>query len=318
MSDPASESDRATASVHRLDEATIASVAAGEVVTRPADVVVELIENSLDAGATRIEIEVAGDGTDRVRVSDDGRGMSRADTELAVERHTTSKLEPGASISAVGTLGFRGEALGSIATVATVELLTNDGGPRGTRVVAEGPEASRIEPAGRARGTTVTVRHLFADTPARRESLGTARTEFARVSDAVSRYALVRPDVSFSLTHDGSEVFSTPGTGGYDDALLGVYDRQVAARTIRFEATRDIETGPGGSPAEVDVEGTLVQPSITRARREHVFVAVDGGPPPGRGALDGSRRFARTAFGGRIRVRRRARDRTVPRAVSPL
>ena len=281
MSDdrPAAAADRP---VRRLDDATVASVAAGEVITRPADVVVELVENALDAGASRVDVAVTGDGTERIRVRDDGRGMDRSDAELAVERHTTSKLDPGGSVEAAGTLGFRGEALASIATVADLELVTNDGGPRGTRVVATGgPGADRIEAAGRARGTTVTVRDLFADTPARRASLSTARTEFATVSDAVSRYAIARPDVSVSLTHDGSEVFSTPGTGAYADALLGVYDREVASRATGFDATRAADADGSEAArdaAEIRIRGALVQPSVTRARRDHVYVDVGGRP----------------------------------------
>jgi len=279
MSDDSPGSAAEDRLIRRLDDATVASVAAGEVITRPADAVVELIENALDADATRIDVEIAGDGTDRIRVSDDGHGLSRRDAELAVERHTTSKLTPDESISAVDTLGFRGEALASIATVARLELRTNDGGPRGTRVVAEGaPEATRTEPVGRGRGTTVTVRDLFAETPARRESLGTSRTEFARVSDTVSRYVLVRPDVAFSLAHDGSEVFSTPGTGEYADALLGVYDREIGGRATEFEAAQRVGSGESDADAEITLSGTLVQPSVTRARRDHVYVAVDGRP----------------------------------------
>ncbi|RLM56455.1 DNA mismatch repair endonuclease MutL [Halobellus sp. Atlit-31R] len=278
--------------VRRLDDATIASVAAGEVITRPADVVVELLENALDAGATRIEVVVGGDGTDRIRVRDDGLGMDRRDAELAVERHTTSKLAADEPVAGGGTLGFRGEALASIATVATLELVTNDGGPRGTRVVAAGgPGADRVEAAGRGPGTTVTVRELFAGTPARRESLGTSQTEFARVSDSVSRYALVRPDVAITLTHDGTTVFSTPGTGDVADALLGVYDRQVASRTTSLDAAKRIESDAGEAGGELTIEGALVQPSITRARRDHVYVAVDGRPvrsaPLQRAVVDG-------------------------------
>ncbi|MFD1597980.1 DNA mismatch repair protein MutL, partial [Halobellus rarus] len=162
-----------------------------------------------------------------------------------------------------------------------LELRTNDGGPRGTRVVAEfAPDAAKTEPVGRGRGTTVTVRDLFAETPARRESLGASRTEFARVSDALSRYALVRPDVALSLTHDGSPVFSTPGTGEYDDALLGVYDREVAGRASEFDAARrvDSEVVDAAECGEIRLTGSLVPPSITRARRDHVYVAVDGRP----------------------------------------
>ncbi|MFB6091461.1 MAG: DNA mismatch repair endonuclease MutL [Haloquadratum sp.] len=268
------------AAVRRLDDATVASVAAGEVITRPADVVVELVENALDADASRIDVDVAGDGTERIRVRDDGGGMGRRDAELAVERHTTSKLAPGGSVAAVETLGFRGEALASIATVATLELRTNDGGPEGTRVVASGgPGAERIEAIGRGRGTTVTVRDLFADTPARRESLAGPETEFARISDAVSRYALARPDVAFELAHDGSAVFSTPGTGAFGDAILGVYDREVASRATAFEAERGRDAADGNrGDGTLTVRGALVQPSVTRARRDHVYVAVDGRP----------------------------------------
>jgi len=279
MSEERPESRGDPNSVRRLDDATVASVAAGEVITRPSDVVVELLENALDAGASRIDVAVEGDGTDRIRVRDDGGGMSRRDAELAVERHTTSKLASGESLSAVETLGFRGEALASIATVAALEVVTNDGGPRGTRVVAsDGPGADHVEPAGRASGTTVTVRELFAETPARRESLAAAQTEFARISDAVSRYALVRPDVAITLGHDGSEVFSTAGTGEFADALLGVYDRQVASRTTTFDAAQRVGSGPGGGGAGLTLDGALVQPSISRARRDHVYVAVDGRP----------------------------------------
>ena len=273
MSDERSDATAHDAAVRRLSDETVASVAAGEVITRPADVVVELLENALDAGASRVDVAVAGDGTERLRVRDDGQGMSRSDAEIAVERHTTSKLRADTELSAVETLGFRGEALPNIATAATLEVVTNDGGPRGTRVVAAGgPGADSVEAVGRGRGTTVTVRDLFGSTPARRESLAASRTEFARVSDVVSRYALIRPDVAVSLTHDDSEVFSTPGTGEFDDALLGVYDREAAARSTAIDATTT------ASSAEIGVRGILVHPSTTRARQDHVYVAVDGRP----------------------------------------
>ncbi|MDS0294022.1 DNA mismatch repair endonuclease MutL [Halogeometricum luteum] len=271
--------------VRALDEETVASIAAGEVVTRPEDVVVELVENALDAGASRIAVTVVGDGTPLLRVRDDGRGMSEADAARAVDRHTTSKLGDAADLRTVSTLGFRGEALPSVAAAGTLELVTNDGGARGTRVLVSGGE-KRVEPAGRARGTTVEVRDLFADTPARRRSLASSRAEFARVSDAVSRYALARPDVAFSLVHEtegesgpsdgrrGREVFSTSGSGDYADAVLGVYDRDVAGRSTAFESERTVEDD--GESATVRVEGLLAHPSVTRARRDHVYTAVNG------------------------------------------
>ncbi|MFB6122627.1 MAG: DNA mismatch repair endonuclease MutL [Haloferacaceae archaeon] len=256
--------------IRRLDPETVDRIAAGEVVTRPARVVAELVENALDAGAGTVEIEVAGDGTERIRVADDGRGMDAETVELAVERHTTSKL-PDGDPTGVETLGFRGEALASIAEVATLAVTTNDGGPRGTRVVVADGETD-VGPAGRAEGTTVEVRDLFHNRPARRESLASANAEFARISDLASRYALVRPDVRFRLSHDGREVFATSGSGDYADALLGVYDRQVAARSTELDAETDVDD------RSVSMRGVLGYPSVTRSTRDHVYVAVDGRP----------------------------------------
>ncbi|WP_129112651.1 DNA mismatch repair endonuclease MutL [Halegenticoccus tardaugens] len=259
--------------VRKLPPDTIERIAAGEVVTRPASVVRELVENSLDAGATRIDVAVDGDGTERIRVVDDGRGMSEADAELAVEHHTTSKLGSSADVERVDTLGFRGEALPSIAAVATLDVTTNDGGARGTRLVVADGETS-IRAAGRAVGTTVEVRDLFHNRPARRKSLASAKAEFGRVSDVVTRYALVRPDVRVSLSHDGREVFATTGSGRYEDAILGVYDRVVAGRSTTFDYQTTAELD--GRDRPIRAEGLLVYPSITRAAKEHVYVAVNG------------------------------------------
>jgi DNA mismatch repair protein MutL len=286
-------------SVSRLDAATRAKIAAGEIVSRPVDVVVELVENALDAGADRIAVEVRGDGTERLRVADDGRGMSRSDAALAVERHTTSKVGGPDDVERIATLGFRGEALPSIAAAGTLELTTNDGGAEGTRVVANtdpsdgrlsdatpsgeadaaDAAAKRVEPAGRARGTTVEVRDLFASRPARRKSLSSAAAEFERISDAVAARALAHPEVAFSLSHDGTETFATAGSGAFADALLGVYDRTVAAEstTITHETTVTVER-PTGESAErpLRIEGVVSYPSTTRARPDHVTVAVGG------------------------------------------
>lgn len=259
--------------IRELDNETIDGIAAGEVVTKPAAVVKELVENGLDAGASKIDVAVEGDGTDLIRVSDDGRGMSADGAALAVERHTTSKIAGAADVERVETLGFRGEALPSIAATATLDVTTNDGGARGTRVTVEqGEETTR--PAGRAVGTTVEVTDLFHNRPARRKSLASAKAEFARVSDVVTRYALIRPDVRFSLAHDGRETFSTPGSGDYADAVLGVYDRTTASRSTTFEHETAVEVD--GRPGTLAVEGLLVYPSITRSRRDHVYTAVNG------------------------------------------
>src|SRR6056297_3164387 len=221
-----------SARVRRLESATVDRIAAGEVVTRPARVVGELVDNALDAGATAVDVAVDGDGTDRVRVADDGRGMSRADARLAVERHATSKLAPDGDPVAVGSLGFRGEALAAIAEAARLELVTSDGKAVGTRVAVDGAAndldsaGPTVTDAGRARGTTVVVEDLFATRPARRESLAGPAAEFARIAALIADYALANPGVAFTLTHDGTATLSTPGTGP-TDALFGVYDRET-------------------------------------------------------------------------------------------
>ncbi len=259
--------------IERLPPETVDRIAAGEVVTRPAAVVKELIENALDAGASRIDVAVDGDGTERIRVADDGCGIANEEVPLAVERHATSKLGDDADLERVGTLGFRGEALPSIAEAATLELTTNDGDGAGTRLVVGDGERT-LTAAGRAPGTTVEVRDLFADRPARRKSLAGVNAEFARVSDVVSRYALTRPDVRFSLAHGGRTTFSTYGSGDYADAVLGVYDRTVAGEGSTFEHEATVELD--GRERTVRVEGFLAYPSVTRATREHVYTAING------------------------------------------
>ncbi|WP_123620548.1 DNA mismatch repair endonuclease MutL [Halorubrum sp. CSM-61] len=276
--------------VRRLDPATVGRIAAGEVVTRPARVVGELIDNALDAGASRVEIAVEGDGTDRIRVADDGRGMSREDARLAVERHATSKLAPDGDPVGAGSLGFRGEALAAIAEAARLELVTGDGDAVGTRVVVDGAasgggsaldrgsEGPTVTDAGRARGTTVVVEDLFATRPARRESLAGSAAEFARVSSLVADYALANPGVAFTLEHDGSRTLSTPGSG-ITEALLGVYDRETASRSTEVAASAEIEgAGDGDESASIDVAGALAYPSVTRSSRDHVRVSVNGRP----------------------------------------
>jgi DNA mismatch repair protein MutL len=280
--------------VRRLEQTTIDRIAAGEVIPRPARVVAELVDNALDAGASRITVAVDGDGTERIRVADDGHGLSRADARLAVERHATSKLAPDGDPVGVDSLGFRGEALAAIADAGTLELTTADGDRVGTRIVVgsgDEPDPS-VSDASRGRGTTVVVRDLFANRPARRESLAGTRAEFGRITVRVSDYALANPTVAFTLEHDGSRTLSTPGTG-VTAALLGVYDRETASQSTTVDARVDTqslgeqsdhrrsrgdrETSEDGAPT-VRIVGTLAYPAITRASNDHVRISVNGRP----------------------------------------
>ena len=258
--------------IHRLDESTVAQIAAGEVITRPARVVAELVDNALDAGATAVEIAVDGDGTDRIQVSDDGCGLSRTDAERAVERHATSKLptDGDGELTRISTLGFRGEALAAIADCARLEVVTNDGTAVGTKLVVADNER-QVSNAGRPQGTTVTVTDLFKNRPARRESLAGQAAEFGRISDLVARYALARPETRFRLRHNGNETLSISGNG-FQDALLGVYDAETASRATTIYHQTDVDGQP------LTVRGICCYPSVTRSTREHVRIAVGGRP----------------------------------------
>lgn len=256
--------------IRELDDATVAQIAAGEVVERPASVVKELVENSLDADATNIDVTVADGGTGRIVVADDGRGMSSEDLAAAVEQHTTSKLGNADDLDAVATLGFRGEALYTIGSVSrtTVTTRQRDAGDSGAQLTVNHGQIGEVQPAGRPSGTTVEVDALFAETPARRKYLKRAATEFAHVNRAVTRYALANPDVAVSLTHDGRDVFATTGTGDVQDAALAVYGREVAQSLVPVEAT------PKG-PVE-RVHGYVSDPETTRSTREYLATYVNG------------------------------------------
>lgn len=287
--------------IERLAAETVERIAAGEVVTRPARAVGELLDNALDAGAASVRVRVVGDGTERIAVADDGHGMARTDAVRAVEAHTTSKLADADELETVQTLGFRGEGLAAIADAAReLELVTNDtpsgdaaDDPSdddpvvsnetdrsstdttagvGTRVTVQGDGSVSVEPAGRDHGTTVTVRGLFADRPARRESLAQPASEFGRISRLVARYALLYPEVAFRLVHDGNETLATPGTGR-TDATLAVYDRETARASESFSAERSLPSGE-----TIQLSGLLVHPTETRATREHVHCSVNGRP----------------------------------------
>ncbi|SDR35768.1 DNA mismatch repair endonuclease MutL [Natronobacterium texcoconense] len=260
--------------IHELDEDTVARIAAGEVVERPASAVKELVENSLDADASRVEVAVEEGGTESIRVADDGHGMTEADLRAAVRQHTTSKIEGLEDLeSGVRTLGFRGEALHTIGSVSrlTIRSRPRDGSEAGTELVYEGGDVTSVEPAGCPEGTVVEVEDLFYNTPARRKFLKTTATEFAHVNRVVTRYALANPDVAVSLVHDSREVFATTGQGDLQAAVLSVYGREVASAMIPVEVDEeDLPPGPVDS-----VSGLVSHPETNRSSREYLATYVN-------------------------------------------
>ncbi len=259
-------------SIHQLDAGTIQRIAAGEVVERPASVVKELLENSLDAGATRISVGVDAGGKDGIRVRDNGRGIPEAELPLAVTEHATSKIRDIEDLEAgVGSLGFRGEALSTIGAVSelTVRSRAREAGV-GAELTVEGGEIGAVRPAGCPEGTTIEVERLFFNTPARKKFLKRESTEFDHINTVVSQYALANPDVAVSLEHNGRELFATEGSGSLRSAVLSVYGRAVAESMI------DVEYTAGeGEPIE-SISGLVSHPETTRSTREYLATFVNG------------------------------------------
>ena len=245
-------------------------IAAGEVTERPMSVVKELVENSLDAGATRISVEIRGGGIEYIRVTDNGIGIAEDEVTVAFERFATSKLVSDGDLESVGTFGFRGEALPSIAAVSRVTLVSRaKGEDSGIQVDLNAGSLIRKQRVGAAPGTSVTVRGLFHNLPARRKFLRSAASEATRVQSAVGRFALARPDVSFSLTVESRSLFVTNGSGSLREAMAAVYGADVA------EAMLDIET-EGRENAHIQVGGLIGRPSLARSNRNHVTIYVNG------------------------------------------
>src|ERR687889_2865343 len=214
MYNPPRSMESPRASINVLDPRVAQQVAAGEVVDRPASVVKELVENALDAGASRIEVELGDGGTSRILVRDDGSGMSRGDASLSVLRHSTSKIRNVEDIEAVRTLGFRGEALPSIASVSSFSLTTSTGEGAATKVVVEGGEAAETSAASHPKGTTVLVDRLFYNVPARRAFLKGARAERSAIVEVVTHLSIAHPTLAFRLAEGGRDYLSLPEAGG--------------------------------------------------------------------------------------------------------
>ncbi len=252
--------------IRRLPEPLIDQIAAGEVVERPASIVKELVENSLDAGATTVEVRLDDGGKARILVEDDGSGMTSEDARLAFARHATSKIATFDDLLQVGTLGFRGEALASIASVARVELVTAESNGEGVRVLFEGGREVAFEPAARARGTSIEVSSLFYNVPARREFLKSAASEVRRVNEVLQGYALVRPEIGFEVRHGGRRLLraARAGTGaeGVRRRVGQIFGEAVAEDLVAM----DRAVGPGRA------WGFVGGPETVRGRRYFVFV----------------------------------------------
>jgi len=250
-----------------LDEQLSNMIAAGEVVERPASVVKELVENAIDAKATRIEVHVEEGGLQLIRVVDNGEGMDREDCRKAFERHATSKIRSARDLFRIHTLGFRGEALPSIASVARVELIsTEDSGRVGTRLLVEGGQVKEVADAARVKGTELIVRDLFFNTPARLKYLKSISTEIGHISDYLNRLALTNPAVSFHLSHNGKTLLQTSGDGKLLHVIAAIYGVQVAKQMIPIS----------GETLDFKWNGFLSNMQVTRANRSYLTTLVNG------------------------------------------
>ena len=251
--------------IEKLDAAVANQIAAGEVVERPASIVKELIENSLDAGATSVTVEIEGAGTGLIRVLDNGVGIHHEDMRLALERHATSKITTTDDLLSITSMGFRGEALASVASVARTTLTSRAvGSDRAWALTVEGGEEKRHAPAAHPQGTAVEIRDLFFNTPARRKFMKTERTEVAHISETVRRLALANPGVSFELKHGSRTVERLPATKVLVDRIEKLLGRDFLAEAVEVDERQE----------ELRLHGWIGSPTYTRrtADQQHLFV----------------------------------------------
>lgn len=249
-----------------LSPKTVNQIAAGEVIERPASVVKELVENSIDAGADEIKIDVENGGKDLIYVKDNGSGMSGDEVELAFKKHATSKIEQIEDLDDLSSLGFRGEALPSIASVSKVKAQTRRKDDlEGTEISIHGGDIKKVIETGCPAGTIIEVKDLFYNTPARRKFLKKTSTELSHISEVVTRMSLANPEVQFTLNHNDNELFFVPKTNSPLENIKSVYGKEVAKKMVEVSAENEA----------VSVEGYVSKPEVTRSNRRHIFNFVN-------------------------------------------
>jgi DNA mismatch repair protein MutL len=250
----------------QLDDQLANKIAAGEVVERPASVVKELVENAIDANSSVIEIEVEEAGLSKIRVIDNGDGIEEDDCLTAFQRHATSKIKDENDLFRIKTLGFRGEALPSIASVSELEIKTSTGEEAGTRLLLRGGEVIVHEKTNSRKGTDITVSNLFFNTPARLKYLKTVHTELGNISDVVNRLAMAHPHIAFRLSHNGKKLLSTNGNGQVLQVISAIYGVQTAKKMIPIHA----------ESLDFTVKGYISLPELTRASRNYISIIING------------------------------------------
>lgn len=253
--------------IQLLSEHIANQIAAGEVVERPSSVVKELVENSVDAGSTRVDVTIEEGGLTLIRVSDNGSGMALEDCELAFQRHATSKIATSKDLFSIRTLGFRGEALPSIASVSRLECVTsatNDG--LGRKITIEGGTIRAVEETAASRGTEVTVRDLFYNTPARLKYMKTIQTELGHISDYLYRLSLAHPGIAFTLKHNGNVLLQTLGNGDLLQVIAGIYGTAIAKQMLPLQV----------ESLDYTISGFVAKPEMTRANRGGISTIVNG------------------------------------------
>ncbi|NRD79046.1 DNA mismatch repair endonuclease MutL [Bacillus sp. BRMEA1] len=250
----------------QLDDALSNKIAAGEVVERPASVVKELVENSIDAGSTVVEIEVEEAGLAKIRITDNGSGIEEDDVLTAFQRHATSKIKNENDLFRIRTLGFRGEALPSIASVSRLEMKTSTGDGAGDLVVIEGGKVVTFEKASSRRGTDITITDLFYNTPARLKYMKTIHTELGNITDVVNRLALAHPNVAIRLIHNERKLLQTNGSGDVRQVLAAIYGMSIAKQLVPVS----------GTSLDYKISGFASMPEVTRASRNYISTMING------------------------------------------